>query len=77
MLLTFGVNFLLQVFFKEAGAGESSTKNAGVSNNMSLTQLKPYTQYYITVQAFTSKGGGGESMVHVMTDETGGLHNQQ
>ena len=48
-----------------------STKDVGVDNKTTLSELTPYTMYEVTVQAFTGAGGGDTSVVKVMTDETG------
>ena len=56
---------------EESSSDPPSVKDVGLDNKTTLSQLKPYTLYEVTVQAFTGAGGGATSAVKVMTDETG------
>ena len=56
---------------EESSSGVPFVKDVGLDNKTALSQLKPYTLYEVTVQAFTGGGGGNTSVVKVMTDETG------
>ena len=66
-----GVILSYTVTYRALPSGSSQTKNVTApANQTTLTGLKEYTNYSITVFASTSKGGGNQSApIVVITDE--------
>ena len=46
----------------------------GAEYNVTLTDLKPYTQYYYYVNATNTEGSSSSAVTHLITDEDGMIH---